>query len=180
MNTIVEESRRHLGDLIEACQRCAWHLNATAARVEWPLTATVLSQRQMDLALFEPLAAVNERFAKLQDLLGTTMRHLCELCGERTDTFLRVLAFCEKAGIIESADAWHVCRSLRNRAAHDYGTDFSLTAAHFNALHEQIPDLTAVTLAIAGYAKKSLGIEPGDQRFAEALKRGGGHTYAPT
>ena len=57
MNAIVEESRRHLGDLIEACQRCAWHLNATAARIEWPVTATALSQRQMDLAMFEPLAA---------------------------------------------------------------------------------------------------------------------------
>lgn len=54
MNSILEESRRHLADLIEACQRCAWHLEATAARVEWPLTAKSLEQRQMDLALFEP------------------------------------------------------------------------------------------------------------------------------
>jgi hypothetical protein len=81
MNALLEESRRHLGDLIEACQRCAWHLNATAARVEWPLTAPKLSERQMDLGLFEPLAAINERFARLQDLLGTTMRHLCEKSG---------------------------------------------------------------------------------------------------
>jgi hypothetical protein len=171
MNALLEESRRHLGDLIEACQRCAWHLNATAARVEWPLTAPTLSARQMDLGLFEPLAAVNERFAKLQDLLGTTMRHLCELCGERADTFLRVLAFCEKAGVIESAEAWHACRSLRNRAAHDYGTDFEITAGHFNALYEQIPVVSAVTLAIAAYAKESLGIEPMDPRFADALAR---------
>lgn len=45
MNALLEESRRHLGDLIEACQRCAWHLNATAARVEWLLTAPKLSER---------------------------------------------------------------------------------------------------------------------------------------
>lgn len=171
MNALLEESRKHLGDLIEACQRCTWHLNATAARVEWPLTATKLSERQMDLGLFEPLAAINERFAKLQDLLGTTMRHLCELCGERTDTFLRVLAFCEKAGIIESSEAWHACRSLRNRAAHDYGTDFEFTAGHFNALHDQIPVLSGVTLALAAYAKQALGIEPDDPTFAEALAR---------
>lgn len=171
MNALVEESRRHLGDLLEACQRCAWHLNATAARVAWPLTALQLAQRQMDLGLFEPLAAMNERFAKLQDLLGTTMRHLCELCGERTDSFLRVLAFCEKSGIIESTEAWHVCRSLRNRAAHDYGTDFELTAAHFNALHGQIPVLTSATLAIAAHAKQALGVEPRDPRFAESLRQ---------
>jgi hypothetical protein len=171
MNALLEESRRHLGDLIEACQRCAWHLNATAARVEWPLTAPKLSERQIDLGLFEPLAAINERFAKLQDLLGTTMRHLCELCGERADTFLRVLAFFEKVGVIESAEAWHACRSLRDRAAHGYGTDFEITAGRFNALHEQIPDLSAATLAIAAYAKQSLGIEPADPRFADALAR---------
>lgn len=171
MNALLEESRRHLGDLIEACQRCAWHLNATAARVEWPLTAPKLSERQMDLGLFEPLAAINERFARLQDLLGTTMRHLCELCGERADTFLRVLAFFEKVGVIQSAEAWHACRSLRNRAAHDYGTDFEITAGYFNALHEQIAVLSAATLAIAAYAKQSLGIEPADPRFADALAR---------
>jgi hypothetical protein len=170
MNKVVEESRRHLADLIEACQRCAWHLEASAARVHWPLTAQALEDRQMDLALFEPLAAINERFAKLQDLLGTTMRHLCELSGERTDTFLRVLSFCEKAGIIEAAEDWQACRSLRNRAAHDYGTDFLITAEHFNALHAQIPMLKAVTLGLTDYAKRSLGIGPPDPRFAEALR----------
>lgn len=171
MNQVVEESRRHLADLIEACQRCAWHLEASAARIDWPLTPQALEQRQMDLALFEPLAAINERFAKLQDLLGTTMRHLCELSGERTDTFLRVLSFCEKAGIIESTEDWQACRSLRNRASHDYGTDFAITAEHFNALHAQIPVLKTVTLALTDHAKRSLGIEPPDPRFADALRR---------
>lgn len=101
MNTLLGESRRHLGDLIEACQRCAWHLHATAARVTWPLTAQELCERQMDLGLFEPLAVI--------------------------------------------------------------------TAGHFNALHEQIPVLSAVTRAIAAYAKDTLGVEPADPRFADAL-----------
>lgn len=173
MNPVLEESRRHLADLIEACQRCAWHLEATAARVEWPLTAEALERRQMELSLFEPLAATNERFAKLQDLLGTTMRHYCELSGERADTFLRVLAVCEKAGIVPAAEDWQTCRSLRNRAAHDYGTDFEVTAAHFNALHEQIPLLKRVTLSLADQAKQLLGIEPADARFSAALRQSG-------
>ncbi len=173
MNKVVEESRRHLADLIEACQRCAWHLEASAARIDWPLTPQALEQRQMDLALFEPLAAINERFAKLQDLLGTTMRHLCELSGERTDTFLRVLSFCEKAGIIAAIEDWQACRGLRNRAAHDYGTDFVVTADHFNALHASIPTLKKVTLALTDHAKRLLGIEPADSRFAAALRQSG-------
>jgi hypothetical protein len=72
-------------------------------------------------------------------------------------------------GIVPSADMWHACRSLRNRAAHDYGTDFELTAAHFNAIHDQVPMLTAMTLALADYAKQSLEIVPHDPRFADAL-----------
>jgi len=174
MTASLDDSRGHLADLVEACQRCAWHLDATAARIEWPLTPATLEQRQMDLGLFEPLAALNERFAKLQDLLSTTMRHLCELCGERSDTFLRVLAFCEKVGIVPSMEAWQACRSLRNRAAHDYGIDFALTTAHFNALHGQIPLLTEVALALGDHVKSALGIEPADRRFAEALRRASG------
>jgi hypothetical protein len=174
MNPILEESRRYLADLIEACQRCAWHLEATTARVEWPVTAESLERRQMDLALFEPLAAINERFAKLQDLLSTAMRHYCELSGERSDTFLRVLAACEKAGIVPSAEAWQTCRSLRNRAAHDYGTDFEVTASHFNALGAHVPLLKQVTLALTDQAKQTLGIDPPDPRFSAAL-RGPGH-----
>ncbi|NDC54401.1 MAG: hypothetical protein EBZ74_08950 [Planctomycetia bacterium] len=171
MNAPLADSRGHLADLIAACQRCAWHLDATARRIDWPLTPGVLEQRQMDIGLFEPLAALNERFAKLQDLLSTSMRHLCELCGERSDTFLRVLAFCEKAGIVPSMDAWQAARSLRNRAAHDYGIDFASTTAHFNALRDQIPLLTEVTLALGDYAGRALGIEPADRRFVEALRR---------
>ena len=173
MNDVLNESRRYLADLIEACQRCAWHLEATADRVDWPLTAKVLEQRQMDLTLFEPLAAMNERFAKLQDLLGTAMRHFCELSGERTDTFLRVLAFSEKVGILPTVEDWQTSRSLRNRAAHDYGTDFRVTADHFNALRGQIPLLKRVTLSLAAHAQGSLNIEPSDARFAEALRRSG-------
>jgi len=171
MNSVLEENRAHLADLIEACQRCAWHLEATASRVAWPLTAEMLETRQMDLALFEPLAAMNERFAKLQDLLGTAMRHLCELCGERTDTFLRVLVFCEKVGIVSATEDWQTCRSLRNRAAHDYGTDFDVTASHFNALQGQIPMLVRTTLSLADHARQFLGIEPPDARFSTALRR---------
>jgi hypothetical protein len=61
MTASLDDSRGHLADLVEACQRCAWHLDATAARIEWPLTPATLEQRQMDLGLFEPLAAYHRR-----------------------------------------------------------------------------------------------------------------------
>jgi hypothetical protein len=60
---------------------------------------------------------------------------------------VRVLSFCEKVGIIAATEDWQACRSLRNRAAHDYGTDFVITAEHFNALHAQRFMLKSVTRA---------------------------------
>jgi len=71
------------------------------------------------------------------------------------------------------ADLIEACRSLRNRAAHDYGPDFVITAEHFNALHEHIPMLKTVTLSLTDHAKQSLGIEPSDLRFAFALRQTG-------
>jgi hypothetical protein len=173
MNSLLEEGRGHLAGLLEASQRCAWHLCASADRVPWPVTEKELAARSMDLALFEPLAAVNERFGKLQDLLGGTMRHLGVLCGEDTSTFLRVLSFCAKEGIIESVEEWQACRALRNRAAHDYGTNYAATAGHFNALHAQIPVLIGVTLRLTDYAFQTMGIKADDPRFAEALRSHG-------
>jgi hypothetical protein len=79
-------------------------------RIVWQAT-------RKDVALFESLAAINERFAKLQDTLGAAMRHAVLLAGERADTFLRVLAFYEKIGVIESVAAWQLCRTVRYLAA---------------------------------------------------------------
>ena len=64
-NSLTAE-REHLANPLEAVQRCAQ---------EWPLDGYRLKQRRMDEALFEALAAFNERFAKLQDTLGAAMRH---------------------------------------------------------------------------------------------------------
>jgi hypothetical protein len=79
----------------------------------------------------------------------------------------------QKTGIVPSAEDWQTCRSLRNRAAHDYGTDFEVTAAHFNALSGHISLLKQVTLALADQAKQTLGIEPPDPRCAAALRQSG-------
>jgi hypothetical protein len=69
------DQRLHLAGLLEAIQRCVYFLDASTQTVAWPLTGTHLSARKKDNALFEALAAVNERFAKLQDTIGSAMRH---------------------------------------------------------------------------------------------------------
>ena len=94
MNKIVEESRQHPADLIEACQRCAWHLGASVARIDWPLTSQALEQRQMNLALFEPLAAINlcSRW---------TPSDIATACEKARD-----IAACIEVGNFQDSGAW--------------------------------------------------------------------------
>lgn len=79
--------RAHLSNLLEAIQRCVFFLNASDASLFWPLTGDTLSEHKKDANFFEALAAVNERFSKLQNTLGSAMRHSLLLSGEQADSF---------------------------------------------------------------------------------------------
>ncbi len=138
--------RDHLANLLEAVQRCAYFLHATSQRLPWPLDAGVLRLRQKDNGLFEVLSAFNERFAKLQDTLGASMRHAAMLMSEPSTPFLRVLSLFAKSGVIDSVEGWQLCRAARNLAAHDYETDYVRIAEHFNEFH----GLQGVLISAAG------------------------------
>ena len=133
--------RAYLAQLLDALQRCAYFLGASIARLSWPLDGTFLAEHKKDATLFETLAAVNERFAKLQDLLGAAMKHSALLMAEPTSSFLQVLALFDRLGVIDQIDDWHRCRATRNLAAHDYDTEYTAIAVHFNTLHGLYPTL---------------------------------------
>lgn len=78
-------------------------------KTKWPLKKAHLEYHKKDVALFESLSSINERFSKLQDTLGAAMRHAAILSGEPSDIFLKVLSFYEKAGIIKSIESWQLC-----------------------------------------------------------------------
>lgn len=166
----LQAERRHLAELLEAIQRCVFFLDASARKIVWPLTKARLERRRKDVALFESLSSINERFSKLQDTLGAAMRHSALLTGEPADTFLKVLSFYEKAGVIESIESWQLCRTTRNLAAHDYGIDYAGIAEHFNALHELIPALYGNARRFLRYCGKSLGVKPAKGEFAAGFK----------
>ncbi len=79
---ILNAEKLHLAELLEAIQRCVYFLDASSRKLTWPLTADLLETQKKGVALFEAMAAINERFAKLQDTLGAAMRHACILAGE--------------------------------------------------------------------------------------------------
>lgn len=170
VNSLAAE-REHLANLLEAVQRCTHFLYASSTKVKWPLDGYALKQRQKDEALFEALAAFNERFAKLQDTLGAAMRHCALLMSEANSPFLKVLALFEKLAVLESIDSWQMCRTARNLAAHDYETDYVLIAEHFNELQTLQPVLIRVGARMLALCAQSLGIAPTTADFEAEFQR---------
>ena len=158
--SLLEDQRRHLAGLLEAIERCVYFLDASTRDVPWPLTGQYLDLHKKDNPLYEALAAVNERFAKLQDTLGSAMRHSLVLSGEQADSFIKILAMFEKLGVLDSIEAWQLARTARNLAAHDYETDDDKVALHFNALQELTPGLFAVARRFVDYCASSLNVHP--------------------
>jgi hypothetical protein len=163
--SILDAEKSHLADLLEAIQRCVYFLDASSRKLIWPLTADLLETRKKDVVLFEAMAAINERFAKLQDTLGAAMRHACILAGEPSDSFLRVLSFYEKAGVLESVASWQLCRMARNLAAHDYDIEYAEIADHFNSLKTLTPLLYISAVRFHSFCQEELGIEPKQADF---------------
>ncbi len=116
----------------------------------------MLNVRKRDNDLFEALAAINERFAKLQDTLGSAMRHSIVFSGEQTDSFIKVLAIFEKNQVIRSVEEWQVAQTARNLAAQDYEISCSDVADHFNTLHTLTHILYQIARRFIVYCEQEL------------------------
>ena len=169
--TLLNSQKQHLAELLEAIHRCVYFLDASSNKLSWPLTEALLRTEKKNIVLFEAMAAINERFAKLQDTLGAAMRHACILSGEPTDSFLKVLSFYEKAGVLESVESWQLCRTARNLAAHDYDINYAEIAEHFNSLKTLTPVLYKTAIRFHQYCKAELYIEAMQADFTSEFKQ---------
>jgi hypothetical protein len=98
---ILDAERQYLSGLLEAIQRCVYFLHASDSKITWPLDGETMRCRKKDQALFESLAAINERFAKLQDILAAAMRHAALLMGPATKKL------CERAYQVFGETEYH-------------------------------------------------------------------------
>lgn len=89
------------------------------------------------------------------------------LLDEPSETFLKVLAFYEKVGVIESVTDWQTCRTARNPAAHSYETDYPVIAEHFNTLCEMLPVLYRASREFVSYCQITLDVVPSSSDFVE-------------
>ena len=166
IDSVLSAERKYLSSLLEAIQRCVYFLDAASQNVPWPLTEHILKSRKKDNELFEALAAVNERFYKLQDSLGAAMRHSLILSGEQADSFIKVLAIFEKFKVISSIEEWQIARTARNLAAHDYQTSYAVVAEHFNALHALTNNLYGTASRFLVYCESQLAVLPLSDDFS--------------
>lgn len=67
--------------------------------------------------------------------------------------------------------SWQLCRTIRNLAAHDYGTDYTEISEHFNALHELIPVLYKCAHRFVLYCIEILEVESIENEFSEEFVR---------
>jgi hypothetical protein len=167
--SILDTKKQHLAELLEAIQRCVYFLDASSEKLTWPLTSDLLETQKKDVVLFEAMAAINQRFAKLQDAMGAAMRNACIVAGEPTDSFLKVLSFYEKTGVLESVESWQLCRTARNLAAHDYDIEYAEIADHFNSLKILTPSLFISAARFLSYCQEELSILPKQADFTTEL-----------
>lgn len=158
--SIFNAEKLHLSELLEAVQCCVYFLDASSQKLALPLTEELLKAQKKELVLFAAMAAINERFVKLQDTFAAAMRHACILAGEPSDSFLKVLNFFEKSGVIELFESWQLCRTSRNLAAYSYEIEFAQIADHFNTLKFFTTLLFMIAIRFLFYCHDILGIEP--------------------
>lgn len=159
-NELITAEKAHLAQLLEAIQRCVYFLNAATQKLPFPLQGQILEQHKKDENLFEALSAFNERFSKLQDTLATAMRHAYLLSAENPNSFLKILSFYEKNGVIESIETWQLLRTARNLAAHDYETNYQQIANHVNTIYKLSDVLYQTAKQFIQFCENNLFITP--------------------
>ncbi len=122
---------------LAALDRLAAGPRFPVSRIPFPFTDTL----KLDEEGRERLSAFNERFAKLQDLLASGMRQGLILSGEHPEGFRSTLSLMHKSGVVNDLDRWQGLRILRDNSAHDYETDGTKQAVHFNELSNELDEL---------------------------------------
>ncbi|HEX7325140.1 MAG TPA: hypothetical protein VF292_07285 [Rhodanobacteraceae bacterium] len=145
MNSLYAQQQALLADKMRTLRRIhaglAWSLERLPA-----LGAAAAD----DPAVAERVAAIVDRFCKLQDQLAGAMRHAHAMLGERQRNFHDVVTWAVTEGILPQESAWLELRSLRNRLTHEY-----------DLAGDELPELMRLVRQSTGTLASAV------QRFAE-------------
>lgn len=131
------------------------HRTLYAHEIDLPWVQS-LSQRD-DLS--EKIDAFVSRFGRLQDHIGEKLiPRFAALVGENTKTMLDALAFAEKMGWLEDAEAFFGARKLRNLLVHEYLSDAALFMEALQSADQATEMLLRTVETVARYAN-TIGLD---------------------
>lgn len=126
--------------------------------------------RQGEIATREPgllndaeaeiLAAFRVRFAEYQEHLGKLLKAIALEEGVALVGMADVLAFAEKARIIDSAEDWKEPRDVRNAIAHEYEEDAATIKALIARMLELVRTLERIHERATAYCTEKLAVPP--------------------
>jgi hypothetical protein len=108
----------------------------------------------------EILAAFRVRFAEYQEHLGKLLKAIAIEEGIALVGMTDVLAFAEKACIIDSAEEWKEPRDVRNAIAHEYEQDEAVIGALIARMLDLVGTLERVHERAYEYCVEKFAVPP--------------------
>jgi hypothetical protein len=109
----------------------------------------------------EILAAFRARFSEYQEHVGKLLKSIALEEGVKVVGMSDVLAFAEKAGLIESEQDWKMPRDLRNAINHEYEENAKVLAVLVGEMLNLVRPLMEMHQRADRYCREKLGVESG-------------------
>jgi hypothetical protein len=114
--------------------------------------------RQLEESDAEILAAFRARFSEYQEHIGKLLKSIALEEGVRVIGISDVLAFAEKAGLIDREQDWKIARDIRNAINHDYEEDAQNLSVLVGAMLDLVVSLTLMHRRAEQYCVHKLSV----------------------
>lgn len=108
----------------------------------------------------EILAAFRARFSEYQEHVGKLLKSIALEEGVKVVGMSDVLAFSEKAGLIESERDWKEPRDVRNAINHEYQEDGKVLSVLIVEMLNLVEPLMTIHRSAEQYCRTKLGVAP--------------------
>ena len=106
----------------------------------------------------EILAAFRARFSEYQEHVGKLLKSIALEEGVKVVGMSDILAFAEKAGLVESEQDWKEPRDVRNAINHEYQEDTKVLSVLVAEMLNLVEPLMAIHRRAEQYCRAKLGV----------------------
>ncbi len=140
MKEALKAQRLLLGQQLDVLHRLLTGLHFSLSRLD---DATVLAVSD-DPEVAERIAAMTDRFCKLQDQLAASLKHAFNLTGAHYRSYDDVVRWACAVNIAASSTLWMELRALRNQLTHEYDTQSEQAIDLVHNIRDATTDLQAM------------------------------------